>query len=104
MSYMGLSHVGLFHADLFHAGLFHVVLFQVSVFHVGLSRIGLFHVGLFHPSMLRIPFWAHIYSQLFIASNLWLHYKKVPYFEAYYLKCVTFRSTICGPTSRTGVT
>ena len=79
-------------------------LFQVDAFHVGLSRVGLFQVGLFHAGMLQIPFWAHIYDVLFIASKLWLQYTKLTYFLAYYLKCVTFRSTICGPRSRTSVT
>ena len=44
------------------------------------------------------------YNMLFIASKLWLHYKKLTYFGAYVLKCETFPSTICGPTSRKGVT
>ena len=91
MSHIGLPHVGLFYADLFHVVLFHVGLFQVDVFNVGLSRVGLSHVGLSHGG-------------LFITSKLWLQYKKLTYFGAYYLKCVTFRSTICGPRSPTGVT
>ena len=104
MSHMDLFHVGLFHAGVFHAGLFHVGLFQVDMFHVGLCRVGLFHVCLFRAGMLQILFWGSYYNMLFIASKLSLHYKKLTYFGAYVLKCETFPSTICGPTSRKGVT
>ena len=35
----------------------------------GLFHVSLSHVGPFHEGMLQIPFWAHIYNVVFIAST-----------------------------------